>query len=267
MNMKNKMVIAISLAIISTSFAKAESKSIEQRIDRLERIADNPVLIQLSRKLGEQQSEIQQLYDTIDRLQHKINLMETKQNNRYKETDDRFSQLEASPTADAATGAQSNGEIIEPVVDAKLTAKPAVVEESTKSKIIQTRAATDLEKKEYKAAFSLMKAKKYQQASKAFLEFKQSYPESSLASNSLYWAGEANLVLAKQESALNYFMEVVNFYPDSLKAPGALLRGADTYRKLDNLDKAKEKYQLLIKNYPKSEVAERAKKRLKILGK
>lgn len=264
MNINKKIIFAITLAVISTTIAKAESKHIEERINRLERIADNPVLIQLSRKLGEQQSEIQQLYDTIDRLQHKINLMESKQNNRYKESDDRFSKLEGTAVSASTNESKKNVAIVESADNTKSAVK--VVEDLAKLKIIKTRVATEVEKKEYKAAFSLMKAKKYKQASKAFLVFKQSHPESILASNSLYWAGEANLVLGKEESALKCFMDVVNVYPNSLKAPGALLRGADTFRKLDNIDKAEEKYKMLIEKYPNSKAAERVKKRLKTLG-
>lgn len=276
MNKKTTLITLLFGLVFITTSLQAQLQSLEERVKRLERITDNPVLMQLSRKLGQQQSEIQQLYDQVDRLQHKLNLMESKQNNRYKETDDRLSELKAakSITAEHLNNEQSVKSII--VEKTKIMAgaskptikiaeaKPNVIINKPKQVgLIKTRAANKLEKSKYKAAFSLMKNKKYEAARLAFVEFKDTHPTSSLASNALYWAGEASLVLNKKQLGLDYFLEVITHYAKSYKAPDALLRAADTFKSLHKIEQAKASYLQIQKDYPESQAAKRAAKGLK----
>lgn len=276
MNKKTTLITLLFGLVFITTSLNAQPQSLEERVKRLERITDNPVLMQLSRKLGQQQSEIQQLYDQVDRLQHKLNLMESKQNNRYKETDDRLSELKAakSITAEHLNNEQSVKSII--VEKTKIMAgaskptikiaeaKPNVIINKPKQVgLIKTRAANKLEKSKYKAAFSLMKNKKYEAARLAFVEFKDTHPTSSLASNALYWAGEASLVLNKKQLGLDYFLEVITHYAKSYKAPDALLRAADTFKGLNKIEQAKASYLQIQKDYPESQAAKRAAKGLK----
>ena len=270
MNKKNKItglsvfVIMLLSSLFFTSVSASEEE-LKKRVKRLERITDNPVLIKLTRKLGEQQSEIQQLYDKMDRLQHKINLMETKQNNRYKETDDRFSSIGKTVTLPIAQEEAKQTNLKEVAKVKASTKKKVKTKAKLKVKAIKVRQANKAEKKEYKAAFSLMKKKKYKSSRKAFLKFKKSYPTSSLASNSLYWAGEASLVLNQNKTAVKSFNEVVSLYPKSSKAPGSLLRAGDALKRLNKIKEARIKYKLLSKKYPKSRAAKKVKNRLKKL--
>lgn len=276
MNKKTTLITLLFGLVFITTSLQAQLQSLEERVKRLERITDNPVLMQLSRKLGQQQSEIQQLYDQVDRLQYKLNLMESKQNNRYKETDDRLSELKTakSITAEHLNNEQSVKSII--VEKTKIMAeasKPTIKIAEAKPNVIiikpkqvgliKTRAANKLEKSKYKAAFSLMKNKKYEAARLAFVAFKDTHPTSSLASNALYWAGEASLVLNKKQLGLDYFLEVIRHYAKSYKAPDALLRAADTLKHLNKIEQAKASYLQIQKDYPESQAAKRAAKVLK----
>ncbi len=87
-------LVAVTLWMPITSVTAAGT-SIEQRLQRLERMTENPVLLQLSRRLGEQQREIQELHDDIDRLKRDLRNANHKSDKRYKETDDRLSVLES----------------------------------------------------------------------------------------------------------------------------------------------------------------------------
>lgn len=281
MNKKTTLITLLFGLVFITTSLNAQPQSLEERVKRLERITDNPVLMQLSRKLGQQQSEIQQLYDQVDRLQHKLNLMESKQNNRYKETDDRLSELKAdrlvlskSTTAEHLNNEQSVKSIIaektkimagasKPTIKTEAAKPNVIINKPKQVGLIKTRAANKLEKSKYKAAFSLMKNKKYEAARLAFVEFKDTHPTSSLASNALYWAGEASLVLNKKQLGLDYFLEVITHYAKSYKAPDALLRAADTFKGLHKIEQAKASYLQIQKDYPESQAAKRAAKGLK----
>lgn len=247
---------------LAASNVYAKEQSLEQRVTRLEKMADNPVLIQLSRQLGEQQREIQNLHDLIDRLNYRLKQLSEREDGRYKESDDRLSKLE--------TAAKKSEEAAEASVEDSAEAPATTNEKSASSKSsgkAEIHPATATELKAYQAAFSLMKGSKYKEAAKAFSDFRKTYPQSSLASNASYWAGEAYLVLNEQEQGLKAFSDVVDTYPDSSKAPAALLRSADTLKDMGKNKQAKTQYELILKNYPKSSVADKAKIRLGGLGK
>ncbi len=90
------MVGALAVVISSGSVLAAVQPSIEDRLQRVERIIENPVLLQLSRRLGEQQREIQETQDDFDLLKRNLYKAKKAADMRYEETDDRLSALEAA---------------------------------------------------------------------------------------------------------------------------------------------------------------------------
>lgn len=245
-------LVAVTLWMPITS-VNAAATSIEQRVQRLERMTENPVLLQLSRRLGEQQREIQQLHDAIDRLKRDLRNAEHKSDKRYKETDDRLSSLESGSVVQATNSAQV----------------ATTVSESVESQVgqvavgpIKTVRATELEKESYQKAFAQMKAAKYDDAINAFEQFLSSYPQSELASNAAYWAGEGYLIKKQNQAALDSFMIVIERYPDASKVADAQLRAADSLANLNRLEDAKKMYQIVINARPQSRAAQTASKRL-----
>ncbi len=282
--LKLPILILLGSAIGLASFpVLSQPQSLEERVARLERITDNPVLIQLSRKLGLQQSEIQSLQDKVDRLEHTILKLKKQSKSRYKEMDDRFTKIEHTPLPVLApvkaveppaekvvkaskpekgvNGIKSSAS--SKVVAAVETHKKVVVK--NKPKAISVRAATSKEQVEYKVAFDLIRKKNYKAALKAFVVFKTHHPKSVLSSNASYWAGESAWKLGKKLPSLAHFEDVVVSYPKSMKAPDSLLRAGDVYRSLDQLKLAKSSYQKLLNIYPKAKAAKKAASRLKAL--
>ncbi len=301
-----KTLITLAVSGLIATFAvpvyAAQSATLDQRVTRLERMLENPVLLQLSRRLGEQQREIQSLQDENDRLKRDIQRFRNIVNQRYTETDERLSRLEGvEPKAAAAIGAASimaepqqtmpmetvpssmasamantaasapvtEPESMAPTVEATVAveAEQSAMTEgnapvSSADQPIQTRPATAAEKEAYKSAFALMRSSKYDESIHAFESFIQSYPESDLASNAAYWAGEGYLVKDKSEQALKSFLTVIQQYPDSPKVPDATLRAGDSYDNLGQRAKAVEMYQKIINDRPHSKAASNARKRL-----
>ena len=90
-------------------------------------------------------------------------------------------------------------------------------------------------------------ARKAEQAIGAFL---QKYPQDSMASEYLFDLGMLYQKQRKFEEALNAFDKCYREYPDSKMAPNAVfLQGFLYANVLNNLDKAKEKYQLYLDQY------------------
>lgn len=264
---KKLLVGGVTLCIISTSmvaFSAEISSNIENRIERLERMADNPVLLRLSQQLSQQQRDISSLHDDVDRLKHQLRQANERNSRQYLDVDSRLSVLEETPLSrqimpSVETPAKEASQNLN-LVDTEEIQEPLVV-----SEVIQTHPATDEEREIYRKAFDLLKQKKYQEAIDAFKAFKNTFPKSSLASNSAYWAGEGLLILGEQEKAIDFFAMVQKHYPTSSKAPDSLLRQADTLQNINKTQQAKELYQQLIKQHPEDRAAKKAASRLKEL--
>jgi tol-pal system protein YbgF len=251
--MKNPLVTLL-LGTFTVTFGSAVSAagSIEERILRLERMADNPVMLQMSQRLAQQQRDIQRLQDELDRMKHEqVRLLEDGRG-RYAETDRRLSDIEKTlQTLEDR-----------PVQQGSVIASSAAAVAGSTPSAIQTRPATEAERLAYQKAFALMRAAKYQDSVVAFEAFIKSTPESDLASNASYWAGEGYLILKEDAKALASFERVLSNYPNSSKVADSLLRAGDALRTLGREGEAKQKYQRLIEVFPQSNAAQSAKKRL-----
>ena len=266
--------------------------STEERLQRLEIMANNPVLLQLNQRVAEQQREIQALQNQMDRVSRAHRLAVEQATKRYSETDQRISQLENTtsksteqsaalsvplantpslatpvlaelPEASAVTIADKNL-ISAPTQTAQPKDKQTQSTEGNRlaNKTIVTRPATAQENDEYQKAFALMRASKYEASIQSFETFLTNSPESSLASNASYWAGEGYLIRKEYENALLAFKTVLERYPESSKVPDALLRGADTLMSLNKNDEARQLYQKIIDSHPETRAAKSARKRL-----
>lgn len=292
---------ALVLMVSSTTVLAASPQlSVEDRLQRIERIIENPVLLQLSRRLGEQQREIQELQDQIDYLQRDLRNAKHSEEKRYKENDERLSLLEKNnkkmkakmggeesllvPALQLETtqsGTTGGGDIssnlakgdktpVNPLED-KVVLSEAGLENDVSNvhqKVItpiQTRPATEAETIAYQQAFDLIKDAQYDASIKAFQHFVKNSPQSKLASNAFYWMGEAYYIKQDNQKALDAFNGVIKTYPNALKMADAMLRAADCLDNLDQTDEAKKIYTDLSLRYPQSLAAEKAIKRLENL--
>jgi len=97
-------------------------------------------------------------------------------------------------------------------------------------------------------------------AGRAGLEnFIEKYPQHELAINARYWIGEAYYGEKKFENAILKFQEVIQLYSDHPKAASALLKQGMAFDALGDLANAKTVWNQLIKNFPLSPEAEKAK--------
>lgn len=119
----------------------------------------------------------------------------------------------------------------------------------------------------YKRGHELFNSGRYAESRAAFSALLKSYPTDKLANNARYWIGESYYSERAFESALKFFEEVAGKYPHDNKTPDSLLKAGLSYIELNNNDKARETLERLIKLYPRSEAAEKAKKTLNKISK
>ncbi len=97
----------------------------------------------------------------------------------------------------------------------------------------------------------------------ALKEFLKDYPQHELAVNAHYWIGEAFYGEKKYENAILKFQEVIQKYSDHPKAASALLKQGKAFAALGDTSNAETTWKQLLKTFPLSPEAKKAKQLLK----
>ena len=118
----------------------------------------------------------------------------------------------------------------------------------------------------FRRALQLQRDGQAAQAIQAFRDFLRANPKSPMAGNAQYWVGEAYFAQGDYNRSVIELNEVLVKYPQNDRLPGVLLALASAFEQQgDRLD-AKLVLQKLISEYPKSEEAEIARRKLPSLG-
>ena len=108
-------------------------------------------------------------------------------------------------------------------------------------------------KRTYDAALALVNDKKYGPALDAFAGFLMKYPDHPYAANAMYWRGECYFAQGEYVRAIEQFEGVVARFPLGGKTPDALLKLGISQQKLGNPTKAKEYFDKLGREWPRSD--------------
>lgn len=119
---------------------------------------------------------------------------------------------------------------------------------------------------QYNEGMSLVRAEKAEPGRKLLEDFLAAAPDSSLVPNAIYWIGESFFVEKNYPQAILTFKDVTRRFPKHHKAAAALLKIGMCYEKLGEKDNAALYLRALLKDYPKSEPAPFARKKLAELG-
>jgi tol-pal system protein YbgF len=165
------------------------------------------------------QQEIAELRGTVEEQNHKIEMLQKQQQQRYLDLDRRMADLLSTPIA----AVKSNGDV--------------------QSKVLP---ADDL----YASAMSSIKKKDFTRALEQLDLFAKTYPKHALAGNAFYWSGEVQLAEGNFELAIKQFETVVYQHPDHNKAADSHYKLAVSYDRSGDVVKATELLQQVIKQYP-----------------
>jgi tol-pal system protein YbgF len=249
-------VTLVILLLAATSAYADDSEllsrmSVQQRLERVERLVGSDVLMEQSRQLDQLKQEVASLREQLEQLSYEFDLIKQRQRSLYQDMDRRINDLEG--------GAGSGG--------GRVSAPAPVAPPTMSGKVGPAAAATsDADdkdgKQQYTAAFDLLKEGSYKPSITAFEDFLRNFPQSRYADNAQYWLGEANYVSREYKTALDEFQKLIARYPDSSKIAGARLKIGFTYFELKNWSAARDELQQVIKLYPDSTVAAKAQERL-----
>jgi tol-pal system protein YbgF len=266
-------LVFLIIATVANTAQGASSKELEQkinamesRIERIEKLIDNKVLLEMLQRIEELQREVQFLRNDSERTMHGLDEINDRQRDLYVDVDRRLQALEVAGGAktDAPPSSSVRRSKDKPT-SISASASPEAgtnTEASTSSTYATTAEADEKARHAYKRAFNLLKDRRYEHAITAFNEFLVKYPQDDHASKAQYWLGEANYALRKFPVALVEFKKVINEFPNSSKYPDATLKLGFTYYELEDWDNARTTLTELRNQYPNSTVARMAEQRL-----
>tara|TARA_E500000178_G_scaffold352653_1_gene416589 strand:+ start:1928 stop:2569 length:642 start_codon:yes stop_codon:yes gene_type:complete len=102
----------------------------------------------------------------------------------------------------------------------------------------------------YKTAIQSLQDQDFEKAISLFKFFVDNFKDEEKLPLSLFWLGEIELIQNNLISSEEYFLELVTLYPTHYRAPLAHKKIGDIFLKKNELEKAKDKYNFVIREYP-----------------
>ncbi|WP_275097304.1 tol-pal system protein YbgF [Sedimenticola hydrogenitrophicus] len=259
---------------------QAQARQIELLERKLAAMAD------LVLRVDALQREVQQLRGEIEVQNHAMDALKKRQRDLYLDVDQRINQLAhgSAPTTGMAPPAATPpdaGAVVAaetppgaPGTDAESgsapppAAEPPPVATADTGEVPAPQPAlaapidTVAEERDYKAAFSLLMQRRYDEARSAFQAFLARYGAGGYADNAQYWLAEASYVTRDFDVALEGFQKVVNEYPNSSKVPDAMLKSSFIHYEKQQWSEARDILQRLVTLYPSSTASRLATQRL-----
>jgi tol-pal system protein YbgF len=139
------------------------------------------------------------------------------------------------------------------------------LDDMNSSNSIRFIGVDDLQSKEevYKKAINALGDQDFVKASSLFSYFVESFTDDEKLPLSFFWLGEISFIQENYKSANKYFLELITLYPDHYRVPLAHKKIGDIFLKNSELDKAKDKYNFVIREYPNNTASSLALQLLK----
>jgi tol-pal system protein YbgF len=245
--------------------------ALNKRVKNLEETRGRDVA-SMTAEMDKMQAEVQRLSGRAEENEHLIKRAVERDlgdqdavRNKVKELSDRVMELEAAlkkPKEYPGPEGPAQGEKKAPEPLASKPGEPAPEQPAAPG------ASKNKEVEQYEKALASFKEGKFEEAIGAFKSFVKTYPESDRADNAYFWIGESYMGLKQYERAILAFQEVITKYPKGNKAASALLRQAQAFLEIKDKDgktSAELIYRKIVKNYPGTNEAKIAQKKLETM--
>lgn len=258
--------LAIGLGVTTSVLAAEKTPSVEQRLQRLERMLQNQSLADLVLQLQQLQREVQQLRGDVELQKHTMDAMSRRQRDLYLDIDQRLSRFQPGGVSTPPPVAAPTS-LPDPVSSSSVTATPPASIADTSSAAPATPPNPKQEEMAYQEAFNLLKQGRYTESITEFTAFLKNFSGGSYEDNAQYWLAEASYVNRDFDTALAEFAKVKEKYAQSPKVPGAMLKMGYIYYEKQRWDDAKNILRDLQLNYPATTEARLAEKRMQRIKK
>lgn len=265
-----RLKLLLTAAVLLAFTPALHAQSVEERLDRIERLLESRTLLDIARQNEQLRSEVQRLTGELQVTQRQLEELQRQQRSLYADMDDRLQQLEqgrggagSTDTADAPGDAQQPVVPDTPGLDADLASAGSGTSGELPGDIpVPDEPVSNPEAEDaYREAFGLLREGRYDTAGDAFRQVLEDYPDTRQADNARYWLGESYYVVRDFDAAMEHFQAVMDD-TDNNKQPDAMLKvGFIQYERGDYSD-ARETLERVRNDFPDSTVATLAQNRL-----
>ena len=249
-----RTLLCLSVVIVPVSLSWAqEGKSVEQRLERLERLIEGQGLADILMRLNALEEEVRKLRGQNEEQAHTIEQLKKRQRELYIDLDRRLLQLErgqgGSDSGAAPVPSQSRpSEVSKPTMNT--TPQPTQTNIPATGTPAASPTTGKSEREAYQEAFDLLRELEYDKAIAAFSGFLQDYPDGRYAHIARYWLGEANYAQRHFKEAISNYESLIDHYPNSPKVAEAMLKIGYSYYNLKQDKSAQKVLGQLIDRYP-----------------
>lgn len=234
----------------------------------------DPAALHMSARLQDLEVEMQRLRDTVERLkaqptagnqeaiaklQERVAFIERQLGLDTATDSGPKNPPQQPPAAKAQTEPRQANRIEAP------SAPPVPGVEGEPPVQIVDHNAPSAEEQEYRQAYNALKRGASDESVGLFEDFLKKYPKSPLASDAIYWIGEARYASGRYDEAVLQFDRVIKEFPGSRKELSALLKQGLAFEKMGDPRSAKIIYQKLMKEKPHTPQARMAANKMKSL--
>jgi len=115
---------------------------------------------------------------------------------------------------------------------------------------------------EFQQAFTMLRGQKYEDAIKAFQNFKDTYQENILSGSAHYWLGEIYLSKKEYKKAAIEWGEGYEKYPKSIKAPDMLYKLSESLVYLEKIEDSCRTLKIFIEKFADDKLIPTAKNKI-----
>ena len=218
----------------------------EERISRLEAIADSQILEMLSR-IQTLEREIQLLRGEQESQAHQLGDINKKQRDLYIDIDRRLLNLEKLTQSQSGTNTTA--------AVATTTNSPQTPASKPGGDKAEAANAAEDDQQAYQQAFDYLRDQRYEKAIAEFRSYVKKFPKGRYAHVSQYWIAESFFAQGQFKDAILAYQKLIESYPASPKLAEAMLKSAESYYKLNDMSNAQKTAERLLKAYPGTEEA------------
>ncbi len=270
------VVMVFIKPVIAQSQNTVGLSELDQRLQRVERVLDNRVLLDMLQRIESLLAEVRQLRGEVERVDYELKSMGKRQRDLYLDIDRRLQTLESGGnlaggglntlTLEQQLSLLESGQSPGQAIDSISTA-PEILSGVNSDGPPATRSLEkEGEKELYTKAYDILMAGDNDSAIDAFVQFLKEFPLGPYSDNAQYWQGEANYVSRRFDKAVESFNMVVKNFPDSVKVPDAKLKIAFALFEQGELGESRIALARLVEEHPGTSAQRLATKRLKSMA-
>lgn len=254
--------------------------------------ASGKTLYELMSRIEQLQNEVRELTGKVEEQSYQNSELKKRLSTMYSDFDERMQNLENKVSAggqNAGAPAGENGGDTGQPADLDTMQPPAGGAQPTEQNQGSTDQPVDLDQapaekpqpaapppsepaaavsqdQEYKQAYDDLRNGRTAQSIEEFKAYLSRNPSGPLSGNAQYWLGEAYRVNQDFSSSRTALLKVLESHPDSPKVPDALLKLGYIEIDLNNKPKASEYLNRVVNDYPNTNAARLAAKKLQTLS-